>query len=734
MAVEEGRQVSVIDSDSEIHDLQRDLFAILWPLAVFVSCAWLVYVLSTNWSLVMLGLNLLPAVVVILGSYLASRLCSRLPHLAYWLQLILMALFVGMLSGIHPQSYMAAFGVIIIILANALLGAAGGVVTTLGMWGAVPLARFASTGEAWADPVGSLQLLILYALTLGASWLSIRPLNMAITWTRSSWQQARKALTEVQQRRAELYRVVRALEEATYRMARMNNELTIAQEEAEAARALKARFVATISHEIRGPLNLILGFSRMMALFPERYDEPLPKAYQEDVDTVYRNSQHLLALVDDILDLSQIEAQKLPLVKDLIDLDSEVISKTTAIVQPLAARKGVALHQQVAGHLPLILADPVRLRQVLLNLLTNAVRFTNRGTITVRAEQEQENLQVSVQDTGQGIPKEDLPRLFREFQRVNLTETREQGGSGLGLSICKQLVELHGGHIWAESEPGVGTRITFTLPLRDPVVARMESLDTGRTDRPRPATRTCLVVHDDPAIIRLLNRHIEGYEMVGIADADQVLALAEKLHPRAIITNHFLADSIAAEFAQTPYDVPIVSWTMEDTREQARSPKLSYLLKPIVPEAVAAVMQEIDRDGEISILLVDDEPDAVRLLEGILMALPHPYKILRAYNGAQALDLMRTQVPDIMFLDLVMPELDGEGTLAAMRSDEILRQVPVVLVSGQDVPASQAALGSPIVIRHRRPLDMAHGARCLQGILDALAPHYLPATEQTAWF
>jgi len=505
MASEERIAISEENLNAEIQDLRRSLLPILWPAILAIGLAWFVYVLTRPWSLEMLGINLAPALGLALASYLATKVYEKHYKIACWALLIGLTSFVILLTGVHPTSSIMAFGVLAIIASEALLGTGEAFLVMLLTWGAASAARpFGLSGQVM-DWMGTLDILLLYALTLGATWLARRSLRTAVEWMLSSWHQARNALLEVQQRRGELYRVVRALEEATYRMERMNNELLIAQREAEEARALKARFAATVSHEIRSPLNLILGFSRMMALFPERYDEPLPKSYHEDVDTIYRNSQHLLALIDDILDLSQIEAQRLPLVKDRIELEEEVVKKTVAIVQPLAARKGLVLRQELAGGLPFVVADPVRLRQALLNLLTNAVRFTERGSITVRTAQQDGKLLVSVQDTGPGIEAKELPKLFREFRQVHLTQTREQGGSGLGLSISKHLVELHGGEIWAESKVGVGTTVSFTVPLPGAEPSATEFVKTDDARRAFTAARTCLIVHDNPNVARVLS-------------------------------------------------------------------------------------------------------------------------------------------------------------------------------------------------------------------------------------
>jgi len=246
-----------------------------------------------------------------------------------------------------------------------------------------------------------------------------------------------------------------------------------------------------VSHELRGPLNLILGFSRLMALSPERYGEPLPGAYRADVATIYRNSRHLSDLIDDILDLSQIEAERLPLAKERVDLEEEVVKEAAEFVHPLAERKGLTLTLRLAGTLPAVMVDRVRLRQVVLNLLTNAVRFSEKGEITLRTERQRERVLVSVQDSGPGIDADQLPRLFQEFSQAQPAERREVRGSGLGLAISKQLVELHGGEIWVQSTRGVGSTFSFTVPLSEADAYIGRTVHTGPRQpsrvSPRPA-------------------------------------------------------------------------------------------------------------------------------------------------------------------------------------------------------------------------------------------------------
>ena len=582
------------------------------------------------------------------------------------------------------------------------------------------------------DAATSLNLGILW-LTAALMWAAVGKLHLAVERAEGGQLRAWESMRAARLRRGELYGALRALEEATYRIERMNNELYMAKRDAEEARSLKGRFVATVSHEIRGPLNLILGFSRMMALFPERYGGPAPESYRTDIQTIYRSSQHLHALVDDILDLSQIDAQSLPLVKDQVHFEEDVIDKVVRIVGPLAERKGLYLHKDLPSDLPWVLADPVRLRQGLLNLLTNAVRVTEQGGITVRAQVESDRLLVAVQDTGPGISAEQMPQLFKEFQKLRDGQSDEAGGSGLGLSICKHLVELHGGRIWAESQRGVGTTFYFTIPLSDGQLPEPALIRTDEARHRSTLPKSYLVACEDPVIVRLLGRYIEDYRAIGLSDVHEVLRLTEELHPRAIIATPDLAESIRVQLAGTPFHVPIITFGASNgVGPRAFLAPLGYLVKPISAEAVAAFMRKVERDEETVVLVVDDDPDTVRLVELMLTALPRPYTILKAYDGGQALEIMRQTQPDVVFLDLLMPDLDGNQTLALMRSDDGLREVPVVILSAQDCGEGSVTLGTSISLYCQDPVEVARGAKCLQAMLDSVSPRYLSEPEPPA--
>ena len=720
MTTETLSQPNHIEIRRELDALRRELLGwFLLPL-LLVPILWLIYVTQRNWAtdtVDLAVLQLVPAVFCIL--------CLRKRHYnaACWLYVLTLAIGLALVMLSHPSMMTAAFGVLIIIVSYALLSAVASLVTVPLLWGLVNLAMSITLG-GWPANL-NLPIAALYLLVWGATWLFGRPLHTTGAWALNGWEQARRLLSETQQRRGEVYRALRGLEEATYRIERTNSELLIARQEADDLRQHKERFVATVSHELRGPLNLIVGFSRLMVMSPERYGQQLPEAYRADIATIYRNSQHLADMVDDILDLSQIEAQRLPLAKEWVDID-RIIDEGVSTVRPLAERKGLQVIEELPGDLPLVLGDRLRLRQVVLNLMTNALRFTEAGSISISTERVDDKVVVSVTDTGPGIPAAKIPLLFAEFQQAQTPgneKTRADRGTGLGLAISRQLVELHGGHIWVESELHQGTAFRFSLPVID-APPELDAAQSGEWRRaPRRSQRT-LIVQAAPEVVRILARYLEGYQVIGVNETSEVVALTKELHPRAILVSAENAAPLRNALTQRN-DVPILGCILPN---QSGHPKLSnilaYLVKPIRPEPIEAIMHQIDVGHEITVLLVDDEPDAVRLIETLLTNLPRPYRILRAYDGRQALETMQRIVPDILFIDVVMPELDGWQTLARMRRDARLAEVPAVIISAQDRPGMSMSMGFPLSVYRNRPMTMTQSVKCLQALLDALDPEY----------
>jgi CheY-like chemotaxis protein len=240
--------------------------------------------------------------------------------------------------------------------------------------------------------------------------------------------------------------------------------------------------------------------------------------------------------------------------------------------------------------------------------------------------------------------------------------------------------------------------------------------------------RVCLVVHEDPAAVRILARYVEGYRMVGAPSESRVLALVQDLHPRAILTTPERAESVAVALSLTPFDVPIIACALPRAPMPERTDGvLGYLVKPITPELLAHMMSRVEPSDEMVVLLVDDDPDAVRLLESMLSSIPKYQRFLKAYSGDQALRLMQEAVPSIAFLDLLMPEMGGRQVVSRMRADERLRQVPVVIVSAQD--DTEAELGLQMEVRWRQPLTMTKAGQMLTTVLESISAHYPPGSE-----
>ena len=257
------------------------------------------------------------------------------------------------------------------------------------------------------------------------------------------------------------------LNEANVQLTHMNRLAQSLRQIAEDERRAKEQFVANVSHELRTPLNMIIGFCEMITETPETYGESIPDTLLADLEVVLRNSQHLSGLINDVLDLSQIEVGQMALTREQIAL-SEIVQAAVTAVQPLFISKRLNLTTEIPEDLPTLYCDHIRIREVMLNLLSNAGRFTESGGVTIKAWCRAGNVYVSVSDTGPGISVEGQKRIFQPFEQLDSTIRRRYGGTGLGLSISKGFVEAHDGEMWVESQEGQGTTFFFRLPLELP--------------------------------------------------------------------------------------------------------------------------------------------------------------------------------------------------------------------------------------------------------------------------
>jgi signal transduction histidine kinase/CheY-like chemotaxis protein len=378
--------------------------------------------------------------------------------------------------------------------------------------------------------------------------------------------------------------------------ARAYAELQKTAEQLKEMDRLKTQFLANMSHELRTPLNSIIGFSRVIL---KGIDGPTTEQQRTDLTSIYSNGQHLLGLINDILDISRIEAGKIELVFEPLDLQhifDGVMSTAVALVKD----KPIKLEQEVAPDLPTIRADGMRLRQVILNLLSNAAKFTEEGQITLRAWADEEQITISVKDTGIGVPPEHQTTIFEEFLQVDASTTRRTGGAGLGLSISRHLVELHGGRMWVESEAGVGSTFTFTLPISRMEQAEEPELADLSID---PNRKLILAVEDDDGAIAIYKRYLDkqGYQVVGLNQGRQTVRWALELSPHAIILDVLLPDkdgwAVLEELkgSREIHQIPVIICTVVD--DEARGLSLGaadYLVKPILEEDLLQSLQRIE--------------------------------------------------------------------------------------------------------------------------------------------
>ena len=622
-----------------------------------------------------------------------------------------------------PSVSLVHWFALVVILTSTVLGQGYGFLAAAGATGAVAL-TLASQPNALSAQQAYAALLFVW-VTAVLSWMASRPVNTALAWAWSSYVQSLQTTRELRERQGELNHALKSLNETNYRLERANLELARARAAADEARRLKAEFAANISHELRTPLNLIIGFSEMMAMAPEVYGrETLPVAYREDVNAIYRNARHLGNLVDDVLDLSQLDAGRMGLTKEWTSL-GQIISEAVETVKTLVTDRGLWLKVDVPAELPSLCVDRTRVRQVLINLLNNAARFTQRGGVTVTARCNGTDVVVQVADTGVGIAPEDVPNAFEEFRQLDGSTRRRQGGSGLGLAISKRFIELHGGNIWAESQLGGGSTFCFSLPVCENVagsILRREWQTWVRfphvSDQPEP---NVAVVSEDPAIARIFQRYLDGYRVLALGDGRKLhdLVAQEPVHAIIVATRLDVDEPPVRRLGEVPKGVPLIACSLPSRRSIARQVGVdAYLVKPVSRERVVATLKLFGK-GRRTLLVVDDDPEMVHLLARMIHSASKRYQVLKAYSGAEALDLLRQKRPDGVILDLVMPDVDGYAVVQQMAASAELRDIPVVAVTARGYEKDTVAAGV-VSLTREGGLSISELMRCLRASLGAL--------------
>jgi PAS domain S-box-containing protein len=451
---------------------------------------------------------------------------------------------------------------------------------------------------------------------------------------------------------------------------------------------LKSQFLANMSHELRTPLNSIIGFSRVIL---KGIDGPVSDMQQQDLTAIYNSGQHLLGLINDILDLARIEAGKMELNFEEVHL-AEMTTSVMSTAKGLVKEKPIQLLQRIPANMPAVRGDTMRVRQVLLNLISNASKFTDEGSITVEALVQKgptgkmEAL-INVIDTGPGISIEDQKKLFQAFSQVDGSATRKSGGSGLGLSICANLVQLHGGRIGIHSGAGTGSTFWFTLPLYN---QPQQEIPEGR--------KVVLAIDDDPQVIGLYERYLnpQGYYVVPLTDPSKAKEQVLKIKPYAITLDIMMPNkdgwSVLTDLKSDPFtrDYPVIICSIMEQADKGFSlGAADYLVKPILEEDLVCALDRLNKDGTIhEVLVIDDDPNDLRLIEKILNQ-HGQYKPILAEGGRKGWEAIIKSTPHAIILDLFMPEMDGFSILEKLRENSVLRDIPVLVVSGGSLTNEQ---------------------------------------------
>lgn len=596
------------------------------------------------------------------------------------------------------------------------------------------LAGLAATGlvavlAVYSQPLFGFHFQPSYRLALTAcsaavgllGWAAMRSVLNVAYWALNAYEKGQEQVAEAMQQRAELKQVHQDLIQANRELARLSNQLKAMHRIAEEARRAKEEFVANVSHELRTPLNMIIGFSEVILRAPETYGGRIPKALLADLAVIYRNAEHLSELVDDVLDLSRLEADQMALTKELVEF-REIVEAAVTAVRPLLSSKGLYLRVDIPEDLPPVFCDQTRIREVLLNLLSNAGRFTDRGGVEVRVRQEGHDLLVSVSDTGRGIPPEHMDKLFQPFQQLDGSIRRRYGGTGLGLSISKRFIELHGGQIWVESREGVGTTFYFRLPLETPLpisasgerytrslIAGWEflgRLHPSKAPAPTPRPRLVVVEQGD-ALQRLASRYLGDVEVVAVNELKEALHILAQTPAQALLVNTVSVGQALEDLRWTatlPEEMPVIICSIPGVHEAAVALGVSdYLVKPVSRETLLGALERLGLWSG-TVLIVDDEPDALHLFGRILASRGNGYRVLQARDGQEALEIIRERRPDVILLDLVMPTMDGFRLLEIRSQDKTLRDIPVIVVSARD-PAGQRITSNVLAVTRRNGLS-----------------------------
>ena len=492
------------------------------------------------------------------------------------------------------------------------------------------------------------------------------------------------------------------VQERTEALQQQQQELKEVNTRLEVANRHKSEFLANMSHELRTPLNAIIGFSEVLL---EKMFGDINERQEEYLNDILSSGQHLLSLINDILDLSKVEAGKMELELGMFDL-RHLLEGSLVMVKERALAHGLTLSLDMADDLSVITGDERKVKQILFNLLSNAVKFTpDKGKVGIVAKRTDAAVQIAVWDTGVGIAPEDQQRIFEEFQQVGSGLAGKTEGTGLGLALTKKFVELHGGSLWVESTLGSGSTFTFTLPITDAVTSTVPALQEettptwqveGATTGPR-----VLVIEDDPKAADLLRIYLTeaGYSVDIAKDGVEGLAKVKQCPPDAVILDVLLprvdgwAFLTQVKADPTTRAIPVIMVSIIDQKGKGFAlGAADYLVKPIQRGELLKTLETFSlttkvHTAPVKILVIDDDPKAVELMVTALE--PEGFHVLKAFNGEAGVAIAEAEQPDLIMLDLLMPGMNGFEVLDCLAQSPVTRRLPIIMVTVKELTAEE---------------------------------------------
>ncbi len=538
-------------------------------------------------------------------------------------------------------------------------------------------------------------------------------LEKGINSMASALQRAQDNLQdEVSSATAELRSTLIALE-------KNNAELDVQRSHAQEASKSKSRFLANMSHELRTPLNAIIGYSEMLE---EDAGDAGHTNYIPDIQKVSSAGRHLLSLINDILDLSKVEAGKMTLYLETSDIES-VITSASATIRPMAEHNNNKLVLDYNDDIGSMRVDVTKVRQILFNLLSNACKFTENGTITLAAKRVEIDsrswIEFAVSDTGIGMTPKQMEQLFEAFSQADVSITKKYGGTGLGLTLCKTFSELMGGDIRVNSEAGKGSTFIVTLPVepllpdavaveaevevsaetQEPVAepSRLDTALAGTAGERRKKVSKVLIIDDDTVVHDMLNRMFskEGFEVFSAISGEEGLIRAREIKPNAIVLDVLMPGmdgwSVLASLKsdKETSEIPVIMLSMVDDRTRGYAMGVTeYLTKPADKQQLLSILRRSVREGPTApILVVDDDQNQRELLRRMLEG--EGWEVIAAHNGRAAIEAVNARRPACIILDILMPEMDGIQFVSELRSHSDYQDIPIAVLTSHDLTADE---------------------------------------------